>query len=63
MKEALQHEDLQIPGVLDTGQASSSACLYMEDLSPNQRQKINCGFDPEQERDTESLFLLIPPAQ
>ena len=48
VEEALQHEDLQVPDVLGTGQPSSSTGLYMEDLSPNQRQKIYCGFDSEQ---------------
>lgn len=55
MKEALQHEDLQIPSVLGTGQPSSSACLYMEDLSPTSGRKYIADLTPNKSRDTEDM--------
>jgi hypothetical protein len=65
VEEALDREDLQVPDVLSVHSASIDESS-MEDLTPDQRQIIYCGFDSHQEPE-ERIAISVekdaPPTQ
>ena len=58
VEEALEYDELQIPDVLRDSPFASDNTFSLEDLSPDERQKLYCGFNSDEGPD-ERLAISI----